>query len=172
MGWSFSSDQETLTDWALIQNSDSIELGDAMLAQVNTHTGGNMETNSGRNKDAERVRQFIRDPETASELRRILDGVCHHHQISHLVLVSPIRTRSVVSARFSAYWLIRERLNMSYTLIGALLDRDHRTVMNGIAKTNRARTQAILEGWSHPVDRIQKFIGPTRHREAIHDHRI
>tara|TARA_R110000824_G_scaffold274544_2_gene463272 strand:- start:489 stop:890 length:402 start_codon:yes stop_codon:yes gene_type:complete len=130
-----------------------------------------METVTGRNKDAERVRQLIRDPEIASELRRILDGVCQHHQVTRLVLVSPIRTRPVVSARFSAYWLMRQRLNMSYTLIGALLDRDHRTVMSGIQKTNQARTQAILEGWSHPVDRIQKFIGPvTQHNtEAIHD---
>ena len=131
-----------------------------------------METN-GRNKDAERVRALTKDPETAIELRRILDGVCAHHRISRLVLVSPIRTKLAVSARFSAYWLIRERLQLSYAIIGALMDRDHRSVMSGIQKTNAARTQAILEGWSHPVDRIQKFIGPvTQHREAIHDDRI
>jgi chromosomal replication initiation ATPase DnaA len=128
-----------------------------------------METN-GRNKDAERVRALTKDPATASELRRILDGVCQHHRVSRLVLVSPIRTKPVVSARFSAYWLIRERLQLSYAIIGALMDRDHRSVMSGIAKTNAARTQAILEGWSHPVDRIQTFIGPImQHTEEIHD---
>jgi chromosomal replication initiation ATPase DnaA len=132
-----------------------------------------MENNIGLNNDAERVRELTKDPETARELRRIIDGVCHQHQINHMVLVSPIRTKSVVSARYSAYWLIRERLNISYALIGALLDRDHRSVMNGIAKTNAARTQAILEGWSHPVDSIQKFIGPVmQHTEEIHDNRI
>ena len=132
-----------------------------------------MENNIGLNKDAERVRELTKDPETASELRRILDGVCHHHQVSRLLLVSPIRTKRVINARYSAYWLLRERLNISYALIGALLDRDHRSVMNGIAKTNAARTQAILEGWSHAVDLIQKFIGPVKqHTEEIHDTNI
>ena len=127
----------------------------------------------GRNKDAERVRALTGDPETAGELRRILDGVCQHHRVSRLVLVSQIRTKRVVSARFSAYWLIRERLQLSYATIGALLDRDHKSVMSGIQKTNVARTQAILEGWNHPVDRIEKFIGPMiQHTRGFHDHRL
>lgn len=49
-------------------------------------------------------------------------------------VLSERRTQAIVLARHAACHMLRERFGMSYPEIGAVLNRDHSTVMNSIAR--------------------------------------
>jgi chromosomal replication initiation ATPase DnaA len=47
-------------------------------------------------------------------------------------LFGPWRNRKIVHARHAASWLARKHTAKSYPQIGAILNRDHSTIMNGV----------------------------------------
>jgi hypothetical protein len=49
-------------------------------------------------------------------------------------LIGPYRNVSIVAARCEAYYRIRTETTLSYPAIGAVMDRDHTTIMHGVRK--------------------------------------
>lgn len=118
---------------------------------------------AGRNKDAERARELIKDPATNTELRRILDATAAEYDLNPRVLQDAgdgtRGTLKVQDARTSAYWLVRVRLGLSYPVIGAIFGRDHSTVISGVQKVANANVTATLKGYVTPAKRIDGVLG-------------
>lgn len=65
-------------------------------------------------------------------------AVCKVMGIGKNDLLGPYRLRQYVNARFIAYWFMRRHTRLSLPHIGKLMgDRDHATVMNGLAHIKR-----------------------------------
>ena len=96
-----------------------------------------------------------------AEARRILDTTADYFRMPVHVLDSRRRDRNAVQFRHTAIWLLRDRMDLSYPVIGALFDRDHSSVIYANKVQHAARLDAILNGWSHPTIRIEALLGPV-----------
>lgn len=67
-----------------------------------------------------------------TESQFLLERVQEAYGVSERLLRSPERTKEACIARFTWWWLLRTMLGWSYPRIGALVGRDHTTVMHGV----------------------------------------
>lgn len=73
----------------------------------------------------------------------IIATVCNKFDVTMEILSGPRRTKNIVCARQSIFWLVRETCpGMSLPHIGRLLRRDHTTVLHGI---NRVKDLMIYD---------------------------
>lgn len=64
------------------------------------------------------------------------------------------RTRPNVNARHEAMYLLRRNFGLSYPRIGAIMGRDHTTVMNGV----RAHAARIGVKWERKIKRVPAWL--------------
>ena len=67
----------------------------------------------------------------------IIDVVAEWYSVNLKELQSPRRSRTVVLARHTAFYLIHDMTKLSFPEIGALFDRDHSTVIKALENINR-----------------------------------
>ena len=80
-----------------------------------------------------------------------------------LDLLSRRRTVAISYARHVAWYLIRERTLLSYPQIADLFDRDPSSVMYGVNRIQKLRTEAILLiGHFYPTELIGNVLGPVQ----------
>ncbi len=72
-------------------------------------------------------------PQPRVSAETILHVVADYHGVSVEDLTGPCRSRSIVSARQQACWLLRDRSDLSYSDIGRLLGgRDHTSIIAAV----------------------------------------
>lgn len=76
----------------------------------------------------------------------VIQQVARIHGLQPQEVTGRGRTRPVVAARQQAMWLARWRLGLSYAQIGRALDRDHTTVIYGVAQV-QARQDDPTTRW-------------------------
>lgn len=76
--------------------------------------------------------------QSACGIADMLNSVCQHFCVTREQLTGKDRHASLALARQVASWLLRER-GYSYPEIGAMLARDHTTIMSGVRKVERLR---------------------------------
>ena len=60
----------------------------------------------------------------------IYDRIMNEYGVSEQELKSPLRDRNIVNVRHALFYYLRYTKNMNTNQIGALFNRDHRTVIN------------------------------------------
>ena len=65
-------------------------------------------------------------------MRKVLTDVCHHYKINPSEMNSARRQRRIAWPRQLIMYICSKKLGASSGEIGALLDRDHSTVLSGI----------------------------------------
>lgn len=70
---------------------------------------------------------------------RVFDATAIAYFVSTRQILGKDRHQSIAAARLAAYWLLRALCGLSYPQIGALLRRDHTTVMSGVKRVERRR---------------------------------
>lgn len=106
-------------------------------------------------------RRYGRRMTPADDARAVLEQAAWRHHVSVGDILSKSRLREVVRARQEAAWEFRQ-LNLSYPQIGAILGRDHSTVLLAVRKIDAQ--QHSPQGVAEPVDN-QAFA--QRHRTRI-----
>lgn len=79
----------------------------------------------------------INDAFPRASVERIVNIVAKHWDIDARTLRDPIRLRKIVRPRQACYWLMLERLHLSFNNIGRVFNRDHTTVMTGVHAARR-----------------------------------
>lgn len=83
-------------------------------------------------------------PQPSPVWRQILEAVSKDHNISVRDLVGDGRFREMVAARQDAMWRMR-RSGMTYAGIGRRLNRDHATVMWGVARHEQRVAESAVD---------------------------
>lgn len=88
-------------------------------------------------------------------VRECLESAARFYEVSVELIVSHRRQRSLVRARQVGMWLAYRSTTVTLTQIARVFDRDHTTVIHGIAAVEglrhrdgdfRAETATLLEG--------------------------
>lgn len=79
------------------------------------------------------------------DAQRVVEQVAWRYGMKPALILGRSRQPNVVRARQEAAWELR-KLNLSYPQIGAVLDRDHTTVMAAVRKVEAQRTQPLVHG--------------------------
>ena len=66
-----------------------------------------------------------------SEMERVIRAVCAVHGVTREELLDHNRRNDLVVARQHVTWLARTRLEIGWTEIGRIMQRDHGTIMTG-----------------------------------------
>ena len=72
-------------------------------------------------------------------LDSILQDVCHRTGISLLLIKSRLRKRNIADARCVYFLRARKLTKSTLESIGELVNRDHATVLHGIAEANKVK---------------------------------
>jgi chromosomal replication initiator protein len=83
------------------------------------------------------LEDLLPQAETEIPAQLILDETARYFGLTVHDLVSKSRSRPLTTARHVAMYLVRETTGMSLPKLGELFERDHTTVMHGIAKIDR-----------------------------------
>lgn len=78
--------------------------------------------------------------QSACGIADMLDSVCKHFNVTREQLVGKDRHASLALARHVAAWLLRQH-GYSFPEIGAMLARDHSSIMHGVRKVERLRSE-------------------------------
>ena len=68
------------------------------------------------------------------------------------VLMGKAQDKSTRLPRFAVYWVARNHLGYSYPQIGRIMDRDHSTVVHGVARAEALR--ATNDDFRRAIDRL------------------
>lgn len=79
---------------------------------------------------------------------RVLHAVAAHHGVSPSEILSTSRKRHITQARFEVFYRLRVDLNLSYSKIGFLMQKDHSTIMHGV---NSLR-EKLLDGSQQRIE--------------------
>jgi chromosomal replication initiation ATPase DnaA len=107
-----------------------------------------------KNQDEVRkIRKFKRDRVKIEDVLKIIAENCgvKSHEI-----VSRIRKRTLIDARFIFCYMLKSEFNFTYESIGKILDRDHTTIIHSV-KTHKERYQTYND-YKEITDGIQKDI--------------
>lgn len=89
---------------------------------------------------------------TRDTAESILLAVCKRHGLRRNQVVSPSRYPDIVRARHEAMYLIATHTNLSSTEIGAMLHRDHATVLYAMRSVTQWRERS--EDYAADLDSI------------------
>ena len=90
-----------------------------------------------------------------------LDMVASHHEgVTKLLLKSRARTKTIAHARQEAMVIFRDVYKMSFHQIGAIFDRDHTTIMDGV-KAATARAEKC-SGTAHRLHEMRDAAGTPK----------
>ncbi len=79
----------------------------------------------------------------STELGRLMDSVARKYSLKAWQLLRPDRRHHLVHARYEAYWMAYHVLGKKFLRIAKEYERDHTTIMYGVAK-HEARRQKLL----------------------------
>lgn len=71
------------------------------------------------------------------ELKPLFEGVAHKHKIAIADLLGACRERKVVKARAELVHILYNERNLSSSQIGAILGRDHSSILHLLGHTKR-----------------------------------
>ena len=94
-----------------------------------------IKTTSRANGQIERYKNTDLSP----MLSNILQDVCYRTGINLRLIKSKLRWREIVDARCVYYLRAKELTRSSLSSIGELVNRDHATVLHGIAEANKVK---------------------------------
>ena len=111
-------------------------------------------------KAQEVLKDIISERDQLVTPQTIIDKICSYYSISKEDIISQKRSRDIAKPRQVAMYFIRSLTDTSYEEIGKVLgDRDHTTVMSGIAKiSNQLPTDKAL---AEEVENIRQMIKPN-----------
>lgn len=72
---------------------------------------------------------------------RLIATVAQEHGVSPAELLGTSRHRHIITAKQAAMLAVRERMGLSYPVIGELFNRDHTTVLHGCLRAERRRAK-------------------------------
>jgi chromosomal replication initiation ATPase DnaA len=108
----------------------------------------------------ERTPRLVRDVHAAAE---IAQATAKFYEMDVSEILSRRRDSTVSYARHVCWWLIRHRTPMSYPEIARLFDRDHTSVMYGVNRIAKIRTQMIHDiGVFYPTATIEAALAKQR----------
>ncbi len=67
-------------------------------------------------------------------VKQIIEQVATRYRVSFEQVVGRSHARQVTAARHEVFWRLHHELGMSFSAIGRKLDRDHSTILHGVAK--------------------------------------
>lgn len=71
---------------------------------------------------------------TAAQVKRICDAVASAYGLEPRRLSARERPQHIAAARHVAFYLVRDLTSLSFPEVGAYFNRDHSTIMHGIAR--------------------------------------
>jgi chromosomal replication initiation ATPase DnaA len=81
------------------------------------------------------VQEMARDNRAIYTMKRCLRAVCLYYGVTEEELKSKSRVQSIVVPRQHFCWVVyRNRIDVSYPMIGRFLGKDHTTIVHAVAK--------------------------------------
>lgn len=82
----------------------------------------------------EEIRTSVLDNRRVYTLRNCLRAICQHYDVTPEEIKSRVREQRVVVPRHHFCWAVyRNRIDMSYPMIGRFLGKDHTTIVHAVA---------------------------------------
>lgn len=98
-------------------------------------------------------------PEQCGTISKLISTVCSAFFLSEQEIKGPRREQRLCRARFAVMWVARQGFGLSLPVIGrALGNRDHTTVISGLASAERLRDRD--EEFRAVTDRLLALIAP------------
>lgn len=91
--------------------------------------------------------------------------VCERYGVSRNKLLGDSQSKKVYRARQIGFWLCREITHHSHPTIGRFFNRDHTTVMHGVARIEEMRMAD--SSFACELDELLALFGPTRFEKEI-----
>ena len=86
------------------------------------------------------VQEVARDNRAIFTLKRCLWAICSHYGVTPEELKSKSREQRLVVPRHHFCWVVyRNRIDVSYPMIGRFLGRDHTTIVHGVNKFEESK---------------------------------
>lgn len=83
----------------------------------------------------EQVQEVARDNRAIFTLKRCLSVICSHYGVTPEELKSKSRVQNIVIPRHHFCWVVyRNRIDVSYPMIGRFLGKDHTTIVHAVNK--------------------------------------
>ncbi len=90
------------------------------------------------------VQEMARDNRAIYTMKRCLRAVCLYYGVTEEELKSKSREQRIVVPRQHFCWVVyRNRLDMSYPMIGRFLSKDHTTIVHAVAKFEENKTEYL-----------------------------
>ncbi len=83
----------------------------------------------------EQVQEVARDNRAIYTMKRCLSVVCSHYDVTEKEVKSKNREQHIVVPRQHFCWVVyRNRLDISYPMLGRFLSKDHTTIIHAVNK--------------------------------------
>lgn len=90
------------------------------------------------------VQEMARDNRAIYTMKRCLRAVCLYYGVTEEELKSKSREQRIVVPRNHFCWVVyRNRLDMSYPMLGRFLSKDHTTIVHAVAKFEENKTEYL-----------------------------
>jgi chromosomal replication initiation ATPase DnaA len=90
------------------------------------------------------VQEMARDNRAIYTMKRCLRAVCLYYSVTEEELKSKSREQRIVVPRNHFCWVVyRNRLDMSYPMLGRFLSKDHTTIIHAVAKFEENKTEYL-----------------------------
>jgi chromosomal replication initiator protein len=90
------------------------------------------------------VQEMARDNRAIYTMKRCLRAVCLYYGVTEEELKSKSREQRIVVPRNHFCWVVyRNRLDMSYPMLGRFLSKDHTTIVHAVAKFEGNKTEYL-----------------------------
>ncbi len=90
----------------------------------------------------EQVQAVAQDNRAIFTLKRCLSVICSHYGVTQEEIKSKNRTRCVAIPRHHFCWVVyRNRIDISYPMIGRFLGKDHTTIVHSVSKFEEIKNQ-------------------------------
>jgi len=90
------------------------------------------------------VQEMARDNRAIYTMKRCLRAVCLYYSVTEEELKSKSREQRIVVPRNHFCWVVyRNRLDMSYPMLGRFLSKDHTTIVHAVAKFEENKTEYL-----------------------------
>lgn len=94
--------------------------------------------------DVPRAARNFLAPTMRDWVNSVISHIAYQYGVSPGDLVGPARTATIIRPRFILAWVLRNATEWSYPRIGAVIDRDHSSVMDAVRKVDRWRAHDPL----------------------------
>lgn len=102
----------------------------------------------------EEIKASVTDKKKSHSLKRCFHSVCSWYGVTAEELKSKSREQRVAVPRHHFCWVVyRNRIDVSYPMIGRYLNRDHTTIVHSVAAFDNMKS-----GMKIHVDGVDEFI--------------